>query len=299
MIRSTLRQLEYFLAVVDHGSMTAAAESCHVSPGTIALAMNELEKALNLRLLVRRKSKGITVTRAGWIAAEKARTILLQAAELDELAGQLQGELVGAIKVGCFSALSPWLMPRLLEHFTVNHPRVTIDIVEGSSKDLQELLLAGKLDVCLIYSAHLLSGVRGIRIRDVRLCVVVGQADEFAGRGSIALREMRDRPVILLNLPPTKDLVEDVLSSADIIPSVKWRSSNAETVKSAVARGLAYSVLNGPLPGTRDPDGGPVAYLTIEDDLPENAIVAAVPRGEELTAKVQGVIDFCQQELAE
>lgn len=286
MKRHTLRQLEYFLAVAAHSSMTAAAEECFVTPGTIALAMNDLEKSLGVQLLARQTSKGVTLTSMGWIALDKARAILRDSRELEELASRARGELTGSLKIGCFSTMSPWIMPVLLEHFTQNHPNVAIDIVEGSSVELQELLVHGHLDVCFVFSSHLQGTVEGELIREVRLCVLVSDEDDLAQEDSISLRQLGDRPAILLNLSPATELVEGILRGAGLNPQTIWRSSNFETVCSTVARGLAYGVLNNlPLESGVSSRHG-LKLLHIRDALPENALVAAVPRGQPPTANV-------------
>lgn len=298
MNRVTLRQLEYFLAVADLGSVTAAAHHCHVSPGGISLALTELEAALGVQLLLRRKAKGAALTPAGRWVAEKARTIVADTGELQFAAQRLHGELVGPLKIGCFGSLSPWLLPRIIEHFAAEHPAVDIELAEGSSDRLQQMLLDGELDVGLMYSLHINTEMEQTVIAPVRLQLLLSPEHPLAAQDEIALRDLGDSPAALLALQPARDLAENQLRSAGFEPYIKWRSTNVETIRSLVARGLAYSVLMGRPLGDRTYEGLPLAYRRIKDDLPDIAVVAATPRGTAPSGKVRALIEYCVDEFA-
>jgi DNA-binding transcriptional LysR family regulator len=294
----TLRQLEYFLAVAELGSVSAAARRCHVSPGGISLALTELETSLGVQLMLRRKAKGAALTPAGRWVADRARSIVTEAGELQFAAQRLQGELVGPLKIGCFGSLSPWLLPRIIEYFAANHPAVDIELTEGSSDLLQRMLLDGELDVCLMYSLHVNTEVELTTIAPVRLQLLLSPDHPLAAQEEIALRDLGDSPAALLGLQPARDLAENQLRSAGFEPQIKWRSTNVETIRSLVARGLAYSVLMGRPLGDRTYEGLPLAYRRIKDDLPDNAVVAAYPRGMVPSQKVRTLLKYCQDEFS-
>ncbi|WP_219414424.1 LysR family transcriptional regulator [Pseudonocardia nigra] len=295
----TLRQLEYFVAVVEEGSVTAAARRLHVSPGGVSLAISELESSLKVQLTLRRRAKGVTVTPAGRWAVEQARAVLEKSAELQEIARVVRGELVGPLRIGCFTTLSPWLLPRIIAHFTQQYPGVTVELSEGPSDGLQRRLHDGELDVVLMYSNHLAPGVDIEEIVPVRLQLVLPPTHRLAGLDEVPLREVQDEPAILLALQPAQGLVENILRAAGFEAKVRWRSTNVETIRSMVARGLGYTIIMGRPHGDRTYDGLPLAYKRIADEVPRNAVVVAYPTGTTPTAKVRTLIDFCRHEFAE
>jgi DNA-binding transcriptional LysR family regulator len=294
----TLRQLEYFLAVADLGSVSAAARRCHVSPGGLSLALNDLEAGLGVQLMLRRKAKGATLTPAGRWVAERARAIVADAGELQFAAQRLQGELVGPLKIGCFGTLSPWLLPRIIEFFATNHPAVDIELTEGSSDLMQQMLLDGELDVCLMYSLHVNTELELTTVAPVRLQLLLSPDHPLAAQDEIALRDLGNSPAALLGLQPARDLAETQLRNAGFEPQIKWRSTNVETIRSLVARGLAYSVLMGRPLGDQTYEGLPLAYRRIKDDLPDNAVVAAYPPGTVPSEKVRALLAYCQDEFS-
>ena len=298
MKRFTLRQLEYFIAVANHSSFTSAAEECFVTPGSIALAMNDLEKALGVQLLTRHTSKGVTLTNFGRLTLERARVILNEARGLQELSSRAEGILAGKLRIGCFPTMSPWIMPTLLEYFTQHHPEVDIDIIEGSSDKLQEMLIHSQVDVAFVFSSHLRSDVEGVTIRNVRLQALISKDEELGSKNSIQLSDLHGRRAVLLDIAPAADIVETILRGAGLSLKNAWRTSNFETVCATVARGLGFGILNDLPLALHAQARHHLTFLDIEDDLPRNALVAATPVGQSITEAAQETISVAQKLLS-
>ncbi|WP_409181912.1 LysR substrate-binding domain-containing protein [Amycolatopsis sp. VS8301801F10] len=295
----TLRQLQYFVAVAEKGSISDAARALHVSPGAVSQALTDLESSLAVQLTLRRRATGVTLTRAGRLAADQARTILAETERLRDTAHVMRGELVGTLRIGCFPTLSPWMLPGIIAHFTREHPALRLEIEEGPSDELQEQLADGDIDACLLYSAHLRPGLDHVRLAPVRLRLILPANHRLADRDEIALAELSDEPAILTSLRPARDLVENLMRHAGVEPVVGWSMANVETIRAMVARGLGYSVLMGRPHGDRTYDGLPLIYRRIADDLPENAVVLARVRGGRTTAALKALTEFCVREFGE
>lgn len=291
----TLRQLEFFVAAVDEGSVTAAARRLHVSPGGISVALSELESALKVQLTVRRRGKGVSVTPAGRWVYEHAQEMLDRSADIGAVARIVRGELAGPLRVGCFTTLSPWMFPRVALHFTENHPGVDLHLVEGQSAELQQRMRDGELDVTFMYSNHLDADVAGEIIAPVRVRLAVSAEHRLASWDTVPLRELREEPAILLALQPAGGHVEAMLRAAGFEPDVRWRSANVETIRAMVARGLGYTVIMGRPHGDVTYEGLPIVYRDISDELPANNVVVAYPQGAVPTAKTKALIAFCQE----
>src|SRR5919197_1280336 len=131
----SLRQLSYFVAVADAGTMTRAAAVLHVSQSAVSLALADLERQLGVQLMLRRRARGLTLTAAGRELIGPARTLLRLAEELRADAGELGTALHGRLVIGCFQTIGPFIMPTLLASFAAAHPGVELDFVEGSLVD--------------------------------------------------------------------------------------------------------------------------------------------------------------------
>lgn len=113
MIRFTLRQLEYFVAVGEAGSITVAAGRVNVSSPSISTAISQLETEFGMPLFVRQHAQGLSLTQAGRALMDQARAVLREADRLVDLAGDISGQVRGPIMVGCMLAYDLVVPPDL------------------------------------------------------------------------------------------------------------------------------------------------------------------------------------------
>lgn len=107
----TLRQLDLFVAAVEHGGFAPAAQARHLSPNSVAQAVTELERRMQTRLVLRHSARGITLTASGRQLAASARDRLRRAGELPR--GLSGVALSGPVSVGCYTTLAPTAVPEL------------------------------------------------------------------------------------------------------------------------------------------------------------------------------------------
>ena len=144
----TLRQLRYFKAVVEHGSLSRASEHVYVSQPALSLQMRELEKSLGASLF-ERDSHGVLLTPLGREVHEQTLRVLDEALLLETMGNRFE---TGPFRVviGIISTLAPYLLPLLLERLQSASPRVELDVLEAPSHELVAGLLAGRLDATIV-----------------------------------------------------------------------------------------------------------------------------------------------------
>ena len=130
MAAYTLRQLEYFVAVAESGSITGAAERMHLSQSAMSTALADLERALDVQLLLRHHARGVTLTAVGEQLLIATRRLLAQAGELNSEAHGLGYGLAGALSIGCFEVLAPYVLPDLIATCAERYPQLRLDIHE-------------------------------------------------------------------------------------------------------------------------------------------------------------------------
>ncbi|QTJ66835.1 LysR family transcriptional regulator [Rhodococcus sp. ZPP] len=288
----TLRQLEYLVAIAETGSLTAAARRCHVSPGGVSIAMDQLEQSLHVQVALRSKARGAKLTPAGTWVAQQARRILTDVETLRYAQQRVHGELVGTLKVGCYDPLSPWLVPRLVEDFGMLHAALDIELVEAGPTVLQKRLLEGELDACFIHAAHALRAVTTHHVLPIRLHVVVHADHPLAQSDSVNLEMLDGEPAVLLGLEPTREIAESLLRNAGVESRIRIVSSNVETVRELVARKAGFSFLMGRPPTDTFVDNLPLVYLPITDSLPENSVVVAHAPSNIPSPNLQALVDW-------
>jgi len=292
MVDFTLRQLEYFVAAVETGSVTAAARRCHASQGAASMAIAQLEKAVGARLLVRSASRAVVPTPAGRDFLGPARSLLDRAEEAREAVSESLEELRGTLRIGVGQTLSPRLVPGIVAHFTEHHPRLALHLSETSPPELEDAVLGGRLDVALLYRQQAGSVPLAVtELAPVRLHVMLPGDHRLAAEAGVHLADVVGEPAILLDIPPTVESVSAIVASVGLRLDVRWRSANMDTIRSLVAAGLGYSFANS-IPATGAAfSGGSVVYRPVADDIPQNSIVAVTLPGR-VPRRVRAVIDL-------
>lgn len=289
MLSVTIRQLEYFVATADTGTVSGAAVHCAVSQAAVSTALRELEKGLSVQLFVRRTAKGMTLTSGGARVLGLARRILGDVEELAELARSEHDEIAGPLRIACTSALSPRVLPVLAAACAQRYPRLSLQLTDGLAEDVQSMVLRGEADACLLYRRQLDRGLDGRTIHAIEPYIVVAADHPLARRESASLHELVDDPLILVHGAGSRHAIETVIAEAGVTTRPGWSFANPETVRAMVARGLGYSVFSGRPTSTETFDGGRVAYLRIDDAVSANEIVLAVPHGQQPNARLAAV----------
>lgn len=239
----SLRQLAHFVAIAETGTISGAAERLFMSPSALAASLAELERSLNANLCVRRRSHGVTLTPVGRVVLRGAKTLLGDASELSYLARGNAAELVGPLVVGCFVTLAPTVLPPLLESFEAQHPKVTVDFVEGDQITLQEKLIEGELDIAVMYDLDITADLAALVLYEPRAYALFATDHPLAAEESVSLEQLAVEPLALFNQPPSAHYAMSLFKSHDLVPLVRHRTQTLELTRSLVARNLAYAIL--------------------------------------------------------
>lgn len=295
MSDATLRQLEYFIAAVEEGSVTAAAQRLHLSQSALSMALGELERALGVQVLVRHR-RGVRPTRIGEQVLVDARRLLVDLEDLQTSARESQYGLTGKLMVGCYSTLSPMVLPPVLSEYVVRFPGVDLTFTEGPHDVLIENLRNGTLDLALLYdygsdmTAHR-DDLQTETIVAAPPYVLLAEDHPLGEHDAVALRQLVDHPMILFSLPPGGDYFLSLFKSEGLEPRVRYRATNFELVRSLVARRLGYSILSQRTRISMSYEGRGFITRPLQGDHPGLAINAVTPAGAKLTRPAAAYIE--------
>ena len=154
----TVKQLRYFVALVEHKHFGRAAAQCHVSQSAFSIAIQELESLLGANL-VDRTNRRVTITATGQEIASLAKLCLQDLTALVEHARGHGRPLHGALQLGIIPTIAPFLLPRVLPALRRQFPELKLFLHEDLTERLHRLLLDGTIDVALIALPYDLPGV--------------------------------------------------------------------------------------------------------------------------------------------
>jgi LysR family hydrogen peroxide-inducible transcriptional activator len=145
----SIKQLQYFVALVDIGHFGRAAEASFVSQSAFSNAIKALEDGLQTQLVDRTRRR-VTVTATGQEIATQARLVLRDMELLVELAAGNRLPLQGDLRLGVIPTIAPFLLPPALPRLRKAYPELNLYLVEDQTAAIVERLLAGELDVALL-----------------------------------------------------------------------------------------------------------------------------------------------------
>jgi DNA-binding transcriptional LysR family regulator len=286
----TLTQLRYFAAAAELGSMTAASRQLMVSQSAVSTAVAQLEKELGVQLLLRHHARGLTLTAAGEEFFRELRSYLVHTGELAEVARSAGQALTGDLTIGCFTTLGPFELPRLLAACEHDHPGIRIAVVEDEHAALKQALRSGRCELALMYGYDLDDDIDHVRVGVAAPYVLIAKGHRLARRKKVALKDLAEEPMVLLDLPHSGQYLERLVESAGFHPEVRHRTAGFETVRAMVAHGQGWSVLNQRPATNITYDGAEVVTLEITDKLDPLEIVLASMKGVRLTARAHAFV---------
>ncbi|GGU13430.1 LysR family transcriptional regulator [Nocardioides albus] len=260
-------QLRYFVAVVDHGSFTAAAQRLHVSQSGISAQLAKLERELGHDLLVR-GPRTIRLTHAGETLLPRAREAIRAVEGVRQSADELRDLIRGRVRLGMIAGCT---IPGFLDAvaaFHQEHPGVTVELVEDTSDRLQRRTLAGELDLGLIsHAGPVIDGLATESVSNEQLAVITPPGHRLAG-GQPRLADLHEETVLCI--PPgtgIRTAFEQSCARADVEPKVDLSGSNPETLLGLTARGLGVCVLAGSMAGGTDLVATPIVDAEVRAGL--------------------------------
>jgi len=296
-VQFTLKQLAYFVAAGEAGSILRAAENIHVSQPSISNAIAHLEDLFQVQLFIRHHAQGMSLTTAGQLIMDKARLLLRDAEELKSFAGKISDQVFGSINIGCFIPLAPIVTPKLCHGFLQAHGDVEVSVSEGDQAELLNRLKTGAIDLALTYNLQLDSDIAFTPLVELRPYVLIAQSHPLAQRSSLSLQSLADEKFILLDLPLSDTYFMSLFASQGLKPSIYARTRHIEVQRGLVAQGYGYSLANVRPLNQRALDGSPLRYLPLTGGHPGLTLGIATLASLKKTIVVDRFSEFCREQI--
>ncbi|MBR2689379.1 MAG: LysR family transcriptional regulator [Aquamicrobium sp.] len=243
-MRFSLRQLEYFIAAGETGSITLASEMIHISQPSISTAISHLERELNVQLFIRHHAQGLSLTPVGRALLSEAKRVVGQAESLYTVAADTIGTVRGTLSLGCMVTLAPMLVPELSNGFVAAFPETTIRHVEGNQEDLLRGLRRSEVDVALTYDLQVPDDIAFVPLVSLPPHIVVAETHPLAQQSAVTLEELAEQPLVLLDLPLSREYFLALFMAAGVVPTIAARSAYPDVVRAMVANGAGYALFN-------------------------------------------------------
>jgi DNA-binding transcriptional LysR family regulator len=236
-------RLAVLVAVARHGSVTAAAEALHYAQPTVSHHLARLEAETGSRL-IQRAGRGVRLTEAGRLLAERAEEVLGRLAAAEEELAAHTGLRAGRVRLAAFPSALGTFVPAAAATFAAAHPGVDLRFTEAEPPEAVRLLRAGDVEVAVLFSYPGapevdLAGLRHETLLDDPLHLVLPV--DAPGDG---LADHRDRPWIGGCERCRSELMR-TCSAAGFAPDIHFTTDDYVAVQRLVAAGLGVTILPG------------------------------------------------------
>jgi len=262
----SIRQLEVFVALVEHGSFTRAARVLGLSQSTVSGHMADLERRLGLRLVSRERS-GVEPTPAGETLIGPARQTLRAERGTRMTAAELSGLIRGRVVVGASTIPADYVLPQLLGAFRARYPGIGVELRAGDTQEIVDLVLSGDAEAGVVGASPRTKRLESAPVGGDHLVLIAPPGHPFAERDDVALADVVGEPHVgreegsgtwraVLNALTAQRLGEDL--------DVVCRVGSTSAVKAAVRAGLGVAF---------------VSHLAIVDEVEAGKLVAVPVAG--------------------
>lgn len=270
-----LKQLEYFVLVADIGSFSRAAVALNLAQPTLSRQVSLLESEMGQRLLVR-TGRGVFPTAAGDALLVHARNLLEMAQHAREELRDLHESPSGRIAVGIPPSVGLRMTASLVERFRERFPRAVISVSEGLSLHLREQLLAGRLDMAVLFDPPPSSQLILKTLAQEPL-LLVGHADASKLAEPVPLSDLPDYPLVLSSRPNAiRVLMDRTLESRGVELQIIAEVGAIQTALALVARKVGYTIIPRSALALAPPDAK-LCVAQIGPPTIRNSLVFAVP----------------------
>ena len=236
-----LKQLEYFVNVIESGGFSRAAVALNLAQPSLSRQVALLESELGQRLLVR-TGRGVTPTEAGVALLIHARVMLDSAQKARDELRDMGASPSGRVVVGMPPRVALGLSVELVQRFRARFPRAMITVLEGLSQSLRESLIAGRMDMALLFDPPASPQLVYKQLMRERLFLVAPKGQLLPA--SVGLSALASYPMILPSAPNAiRSLVDAVLRPKHVELQVLAEVGAVNTVLALVASGAGCTIL--------------------------------------------------------
>ncbi len=291
----SFRQVRYFVAVAEAGSVAGAARLLSISQSTITEAVQELEHDLGVKL-VERSSHGMSLTLKGYHFLRHAEKILVEISNARRALEENSIPTTGRVNLGVTPLVASYILADLLARFRRALPLLEVNVVEDNHDYLEHLLIGGEIDIAVMvlppHLSLLAMEAEIVEVSPYRLWLSLGHP--LAQSSEVSLRDLANEPQILLSIDEIDQAPKLAWQQLGIRPPIAFRTRSVEAVRSLVATGAGLAVLPDLTYRQWSLEGDKIDARRIREDLPAVSVGVVWRRGSRLSSAASQFLSVVQ-----
>lgn len=292
-----LKQLEVFMAVAESGSFSRAAEMTFLTQSTVSQHISSLENEFELKLLDR-TGKGAFPTVAGKLLLQHAKRVTAEAKEIPVILNRFKGLEEVVLKLGGSNIPGIYMLPELIPAFHRLHPRVTIALIQGDSRETLERLKREEIELAVVGSRADDDAYHFTPLMTDSIALVINQNHRWNGTDRINLDDLHNETFIFREAGSGTDTsVRSALVAAGLAPeslNVKTYLGSNEAVKQAILSGAGISFIS-EMSVRKECETGQLRMVQVRELAISRPIYLVKRNGRELSPAAQAFVTLITQ----
>lgn len=296
----TLKQIRYFVAAAQQGSVSGASQSLSISQSAVTASIKDLEAVLGVSLF-ERHPRGLNITPEGQQFLRSATSILAEVSNATRVLAEGAKRVGGQLNLGVTSLTAGYVLSEILSKFRRLNPGVEVTAIEDNAEYLEHLIIGGELDIAVMVTSNLRNQhalqSEILEVSPFRLWLPLDHP--LARQQSITLADLADEHMIVLDADEMEQEAVKLLSAFGKRPKITFRTRSVEAVRSLVATGAGVAVLPNLVYRPWSLEGDRIASRDVSGTLPVVQVGLVWRKGSEISEATREFIAVTQaQQLA-
>jgi flavin reductase (DIM6/NTAB) family NADH-FMN oxidoreductase RutF/DNA-binding transcriptional LysR family regulator len=204
------------------------------------------------------------------------------------------GAAAGALAIGCYRVFAPYIVPALVARMTKLHPDIALTLVEADQDHLIASLRRSDIEMALLYDFGLGQDLHAEHLADLIPYVLLAEGHPLAAASGIALQDLLNEPLILLDIEPSGDYFLSLFRDFGLEPHIGFRSRTLEMVRGFVGHGLGYSLLATKPANNMTYDGRALVARPLTNSVKNSRLVLAALSSRSMSPMALEFADHCR-----
>jgi DNA-binding transcriptional LysR family regulator len=286
----TLTQLRSFLAVLESGSVTAAAEDLYVTQPSVSAAVSALSKELGVDL-TKRLGRSVEPSAAGRAFSPYAAHVIGLLDQGGRAAREAAGAAAKELRIAAVTTAAEHIVPQLVQEFSARRPELTLTLDVGNRERVFRAVAGHMADAAIGGRPPADGQLSGEAFLDNPILLITAPGDPLARRRSVPVEELGGRPWLLREPGSgTRAMTEDFLARHELTPRLLTMGSNG-AIKQAVRAGLGLS-LQSRAATVLELKNALLETISLREPLPQREWFALWPNTGPLREPVREFLEF-------
>lgn len=238
-----LRQLKYFVTIVEQMSFSKAAEILHISQPSLSNTIKNLEIEVGFQVL-ERNTRNMRLTEGGEILYERALQLLAESAAMEKEMAEVKESGSGNLSIGMIESAKHW-MPKIIAQYTKQYPNMSLHLTEVLSEEAVQKSLRNYETHAIITNQQVKDeDIESIPLYDEKFVLLLHEAHPLRSREKVSIQDLATEPLIITSdgFQTRKDIMKAFESKA-ITPRIKYEIERFETALSFVSENLGVALI--------------------------------------------------------